>query len=257
MAKQDVTTTNTNNEVAVLDADIFAQDAGAGLSGISQEDIALPFIKIWSGMDDIPDDAKKGDIYNSVTNQNYSGKEGIRVLPVLFQSKYIHWASRGTGTGAPIAMYSAGDPNIPKTERSAEDNKDYVVGGNGDYIDKTAQHYVVVLNDDGSSSTALISMKSTQLKKSKKWLSTILSQTMKDKNGESFDPPSYAFVYRMKTVDEENSKGKWSGWDISLEGVVKNAEAYQKARLFEKSITDGEVTVKHTEEGAESQDIPF
>ena len=175
----------------------------------------------------------------------------------MFQSKYIHWASLDTGTGAPIAMYSAGDPNIPKTERSAEDNKDYVVSGSGDYIDKTAQHYVVVLNDDGSYTTALISMKSTQLKKSKKWNSMILSQTMKDKNGKSFDPPSYAYVYRLKTVDEENSKGKWSGWDISLEGVVENAEAYQRAKSFEKSIAEGEVTVKHTEEGAESQDIPF
>ena len=114
-----------------------------------------------------------------------------------------------------------------------------------------------MLNDDGSYTTALISMKSTQLKKSKKWNSMILSQTMKDKNGKSFDPPSYAYVYRLKTVDEENSKGKWSGWDISLEGVVENAEAYQRAKSFEKSIAEGEVTVKHTEEGAESQDIPF
>ena len=262
MAKQDVATTNTKNDVVVLDANMFAQDAGKGLSAITQEDLALPFLKILSGLDDLPDNAKKGDIINTVTGQVYPGAEGLRCVLSMFNKRFIHWEARGTGSGAPKAMYAPGDPNIPKTERSAEDNKDYVVGGNGDYIDTTAQHYVVVLNENGFDS-ALISMKSTQLKKSKKWLSMVMSRNMKDGNGNSFMPPSYAYVYRLKTVSEENSKGKWHGWDITLEpeneGVLQDAEAYQKARSFAESISKGEVTVKHTDDSAteNGEDIPF
>ena len=40
---------------------------------------------------------------------------------------------------------------IPKTERSAEDNKEYVQDGSGEYIEETHQHFVIVTHEDGSS----------------------------------------------------------------------------------------------------------
>mgnify|MGYP003637440426 CR=1 FL=1 len=266
MSKQEVANTK-ENPVANIDINMFVQDAGKGLSAITQEDLALPFLKILSGLDDMPEGAKKGDIINTVTGQIYPGAEGVRVILAMFNKRFIHWEARGTGSGAPKAIYAPGEMGIPKTERSSEDNKDYVTGGNGDYLDTTAQHYVVVLNEDGYD-TALISMKSTQLKKSKKWLSMVMSRNMKDDKGVPFTPPSYAYVYSLKTVSEENSKGKWHGWDITLEqensGVLQDAEAYHKARAFADSIQKGEITVKHTSdapvadaEDGRDEDLPF
>ena len=46
-------------------------------------------------------DGKKGDIYNSVTEALYSGKEGITVVPVAYQREFLRWAPRGQGSGAP------------------------------------------------------------------------------------------------------------------------------------------------------------
>jgi hypothetical protein len=51
---------------------------------ISQDDMAIPFLKVLSRQDQVLDDlddAKAGDILNTVSNQVYAGKTGIRVIP--------------------------------------------------------------------------------------------------------------------------------------------------------------------------------
>ena len=259
-ASKEVAKTKTA-AVAEFDPSMFESDAGQGMENMGQEDLALPFLKILSGLDPILDereDARKGDIYNTVTGQVYKGKEGIRVIPCAYQRRFIQWAPRGSGTGAPINVFTPED-NLPKTERSKEDNRDYVVGGNGDYIDETHQHFVIVLNDDGSAETALIAMKSTQLKKSRKWNSMMASRQMQGKNG-PFTPPRFSHIYHLKTLQEENSKGSWHGWEMSVEGVVTDMGLYQRAKSFSESIMAGDVTVKHVDEddrGMNRDDIPF
>lgn len=246
--------------IAEFDPSMFEGDAGQGMDNMGQEDLALPFLKILSGLDPILDereDARKGDIYNTVTGQIYKGKDGIRVIPCAYQRRFIQWAPRGSGTGAPINVFTP-DEKLPKTERSKEDNRDYVVGGNGDYIDETHQHFVIVLNEDGSAETALIAMKSTQLKKSRKWNSMMASRQMQGKNG-PFTPPRFSHIYHLKTLQEENSKGSWHGWEMSVEGVVTDMALYQRAKAFNESIMAGDVMVKHVDEDnrGSGEDIPF
>ena len=248
------------SNVVAFDASVFEEDAGIGLGQLGQEDVALPFLKVLSRQDPILDDldnAKAGDIYNTVTGQVWKGKEGISVVPCVYQRRYIEWAPRGTGTGAPINIFTP-DDDRPKTERSSEDNREYVVDGQGSYLEETHQHFVVIIGDDGSMETALIAMKSTQLKKSRKWTSMVQSRTMQGKNG-MFTPPRFSHVYALKTVSEENSKGSWHGWEISLNGPVEDANIYQSAKAFATSILAGEVNVKHQDESADvnSDDIPF
>ena len=246
--------------VVAFDASVFEEDAGIGLGQLGQEDVALPFLKVLSRQDPILDDldnAKAGDIYNTVTGQVWKGKEGISVVPCVYQRRYIEWAPRGTGTGAPINIFTP-DDDRPRTERSSEDNREYVVDGQGSYLEETHQHFIVIVGDDGSMETALIAMKSTQLKKSRKWNSMVQSRTMQGKNG-MFTPPRFSHVYALKTVSEENSKGSWHGWEISLNGPVEDANIYQSAKAFATSILAGEVNVKHQDESADvnSDDIPF
>ena len=249
-------------EVVQFDPSMFEADAGTGLENMGQEDLALPFLKILGGMskelDDL-DDAKKGDIYNTVSGGVYRGKEGIRVIPVSYQRRFIQWAPRGEGTGAPVAIYAPGE-TMPKTERSSEDNKEYVTDGSGQYIEETHQHFVIVLNEDGSAETALIAMKSTQLKKSRKWNSMISSLTMQGKNG-PFTPPRFSHVYHLKTQLEENAKGSWHGWEMSRQGPVEDIALYNRAKDFNASIQSGDVVVKHQDETAGGDnsdgDVPF
>lgn len=257
MAKS-VAAKEANNGIVTFDASIFEQDAGKGLENMGQDDLALPFLKVLSRQDPTLDDldgAKAGDILNTVSNQVYTGKTGIRVVPCHYQRRFVEWAPRGSGNGAPLNIYTPEDSR-PKTERG-DDNKDYVVGGNGTYLEETHQHFVLILEPDGTTTTALIPMKATQLKKSRKWNSTIAQRTLVGKNG-PFTPPRFSHVYLLKTVSEENSKGSWHGWDITLEGVVDEAAVYSQAKQFAESIQAGDVEVKHTKEGDDaSDDAPF
>tara|TARA_R110001599_G_scaffold101652_1_gene259825 strand:- start:941 stop:1723 length:783 start_codon:yes stop_codon:yes gene_type:complete len=251
----------TDKEVATLDASLFEADAGAGMA-MDQEDLALPFLKVLSAMDPIIQageiDAKPGDLYNTVTGTVYPGKQGVRLIPCHYERKHLMWAPRGSGAGAPLDMFGPGDTR-PETKRDENDNKEYVVGGEGEYIDETHQHYVVILEDDGTYNTALVPMKSTQLKKSRKWNSMIASRTMINAKGEAFQPPRFSHVYKMTTSSEKNDKGQWHGWNIELDGVVEDANVYRAAKTFYESIKGGEVTVKHTQEDAQAErgDDPF
>lgn len=244
-------------ELAAFDIGMFEDDAGIGLENMGQDDLALPFLKVLSRQDPTLDDlenAKAGDIYNTVSGEVYGGKTGIKVVPCAYQRRFVEWAPRGSGNGAPINIYTPDDQR-PRTERG-DDNKDYVVGGNGSYLEETHQHFVLVLGEDGTVTTALIAMKSTQLKKSRKWNSMVAQRTMVGKNG-VFTPPRFSHVYLLKTLQEENSKGSWHGWEISLNGPVEDASIYKQAKDFAASITRGDVEVKHSDDSAESDNVPF
>ena len=229
--------------------DIFEEDANLGLENLGQDDLALPFLKLLSRQDPVLDDlenAKAGDILNTVSNQVYSGKTGIRVIPCAYQRRFIEWAPRGTGSGAPVNIYTPED-TLPKVERDSTDNKDYVVGapgvsgGNppalrGDF--RGGRHH-----DYGANSNEIHAVEEEPS------LEQHLAQRP-DGQERSLHTPRFGHIYVLKTVSEENSKGSWHGWDISLEGVVENGAHYKQAKEFSESILRGDVEVKHTEDGA-------
>ena len=165
-----------------LASNLFEAYAQQGAQKISQEDLALPFIKILGQLSPevnkrdgkYVEGAEPGKIINTVTNQLY---DSVNVVPVFYKRQYIEWQDRGTSTGAPVAIHDADSVIISQTTRG-KDYKDRLPNGN--YLDNTANHFVLVLGK--SPSTALISMKSTQLKISRKWNSMMMGIKMQGKN---------------------------------------------------------------------------
>ena len=244
---------------ALVLAGSFEQDAAAGFQNMNQEDFALPFLRLLTNTSPEVgevDGAMPGMIYNSVTGQLFDGKKGILVVPTAYVRQYIEWAPRGTGSGAPVAIHPSTSDILSKTHREQGDNKDYLDSGN--YIENSAQHYVLIIDETGNASPALIVMKATQLKKSRKWNSMMMTLKMNGKNG-PFTPPSYSHVYRLTTTKESNDKGTWYGWEVERVGPVEEAATYQTAKAFALSIKQGEVNVKHDQdEGAKaSSNAPF
>ena len=235
-----------NNEANITKRDqagplaesIFEADAGAGISNIKQDDLALPFLKVLGQLSPEcnkrdakhVEGAEPGMIINTVTNELFDGVKGIDVLPVYYKRQYIEWQDRGESQGAPVHIYEAGD-DIPQTTRD-KGNKDRLANGN--YLENTASHFVVVLGKNPSS--ALISMKATQLKISRKWNSMMMGIKMQGKNG-LFTPPTYSHIYKLKTVQQSNDKGTWFGWDVSKVGPVTNKSVYQIAKAFSNNPT--------------------
>jgi len=234
----------------------FEEDAQGGFDGMNQEDFALPFLRLLTNTSPEVgevDGAMPGMIYNSVTGQLFDGKKGILVVPCAYVRQYIEWAPRGSGSGAPIAIYPATSDVLSRTHREPGENKDYLENGN--YIENTANHYIMVVDENGVPSPALVVMKSTQLKKSRKWNSMMMSVKLPGKNG-LYTPPMYSQIYRLTTVGESNDKGKWFGWEVERVGSVEDMSAYQAAKAFAASINSGEVKVKHQDEAA-AENVPF
>tara|TARA_R100001594_G_scaffold100148_1_gene134660 strand:+ start:9333 stop:10115 length:783 start_codon:yes stop_codon:yes gene_type:complete len=257
--KQVAKTKKSNSAVAIMTPDMFLEDAGVGVHDLGSEDLAIPFLKILQKMSDELDeleDAKAGDVYNTVTKDVIKGKEGVTVINCAYQLTYIEWEPRGSGSGAPFRIYSAGD-DIPATERDA-DNRDMVVDGSGRYLERTAQHYVLVVDEEGVTQQALLPMKSTQFKKSKQWNSAMKALKMKDAQDNLFTPPRFSHTWNLTTTLEENKNGSWHGWVIEKGDLIEDANLYQEAKLFAESIQAGQVKVQHVrEEESASDDIPF
>ena len=239
----------TKRADAPLPANMFEDDMGKGLGTIGQQDLALPFLKILAQLSPevnkrdgkYVEGAEAGMIYNSVTGELYNGVEGINVIPCYYKLEYLEWKDRGEGLGAPVAIYPSSSDILSKTKADAN-YKDRLPNGN--YIERTASHFVIILGD--SPSTALISMKSTQLKISRKWNTMMAQIQLKGTNG-LYNPASFSHIYNLKTVQQSNDKGTWFGWEVSKVGPIQDAALYQKAKSFSESVSTGDVKVKHGE----------
>ena len=240
-----------------LATNIFEADAGQGIANIKQEDLALPFLKVLGQLSPEVNtrDAKyvkgaqPGMIINTVTAELSDGEKGIEVLPVYYKRQYIEWQDRGESKGAPVNIYDAGD-SIPQTTRD-KGNKDRLANGN--YLENTASHFVVLLGK--TPTTALISMKATQLKISRKWNSMMMGIKMQGKNG-LFTPPTYSHIYKLKTVQQSNDKGTWFGWDVSKVGPITDKGIYEIAKGFSTNVAKGAVVAKHGESQPKNE-APF
>ena len=249
----------TEKKSAPLPANIFEEDAAKGLGNIGQQDLALPFLKILAQLSPEVNErdgkyvkgAKAGMIYNSVTGELYDGVEGIDVIPAFYKLEYLEWKDRGEGLGAPVNIYQSSSDIMSKTKADAN-YKDRLPNGN--YIEKTASHFVIILSD--SPSTALISMKSTQLKISRKWNSMMSGLKLKGKDG-LFTPASFSHIYRLKTTQMSNDKGTWFGWEVSKVGPVSDSSLYQQAKTFSENISKGNVQAKHGEEKPKGSESHF
>ena len=227
-----------------LAVNMFEADADKGAQNMTQEDLALPFLKVLGQLSPevnkrdgkYVEGAEPGKIINTVSNELY---DTINVLPVFYKRQYVEWQDRGTSTGAPVAIHEADSDIISQTTRG-KDYKDRLPNGN--YLENTANHFVILMGS--SPQTALISMKATQLKVSRKWNSMMMGIKMQGKNG-LFTPPTYSHIYSLKTVQMSNDKGSWFGWDVSKVGPIEDKAVYQIAKSFAERVGKGEIQPKH------------
>jgi hypothetical protein len=244
--------------LATVDLESFADE---GFENVDSKSVALPFLKVLGqlspqvtqGDSQFMEEARPGMIFNTVTNQLYNGAAGITVIPCYYKLEYIEWRDRDKGAVAPVNVYPATSDIMSKTTRG-DDGKDRL--DNGNYIEETASHYVLVC-EEGAQSTALVTMKSTQRKKSKKWNSMMMSLRQKKKDGSGFFKPApFTQQYRMRTVLEKNQLGSWYGWEIEHIGPVADASILNAAHGFYETCKKGSVKVSHgNEESAEK--TPF
>jgi hypothetical protein len=240
----------------------FAADAGAGMEGAGQESFAIPFLSVLQkGSPQVDeasgaaiDGARAGMLFENVTGRLFSGKEGVVIVPCSYRREFLRWGARDNGGGfkgayspEEIAEMRAknqvvdveGKLYAPETDGSVNPNK-------SDRFNDTRNHYVLIMDEaSGAWTEALLSLTSTQIKKSKMLMSALASVKLKNGADQLYTPPTFANYVRVTTAGESNDKGTWFGVKFELAGTVDRAEVYAAAKAFHSNIAKGGVQVKY------------
>lgn len=263
VTKSDIVTKDDAPLATTLD---FAADAGAGMEGATQEAFAIPFLSVLQKGSPQVDEAdgaflggaRPGMLFENVTATLHDGKTGITIVPCAYRRVFLRWSARGeAGAGFKGEM----TPEEVAQQRADGklhdlDGRLYVPLADGTINDKKCDrvvdvrnHYVLLIDKaTGAWSQALLSLGSTQIKKSKMLMSALASVKVPGAGGAMFTPPTFANYVRCTTVPESNDKGTWHGVKFELEGRVDRAEIYAAAKAFHASVAAGTIEAKYEAE---------
>lgn len=236
----------TTTSVAPADLmDMFEENAGAGLEKIGSDEMQIPFLRILQALSPQLNKqdslyikgAEQGDLFNTVSNRIYKADEGMVVIPVAFETKYLEFQLRSAGGGF-VGEKNPNDPDLTRTTR--EGPAEILPSGNE--LVRTHQHLVLVYDEaTGEYEPAVMDMKKTQLKVSRKWNSQRKSVRAMGKNG-MFLLPIYGTAWRVTTIAESNDQGSWYNFRIDrVEDVAEMGHAMLEAKAMAESFQKGEI----------------
>ena len=242
---------------------LFGNDTAKGFENMTQEDLALPFLRILGqlspqvteGDAKYVSNAKPGMIYNTVTSELYDGKKGIKIIPCYYKKDFPEWSDRGDGPGAPVAVHLSNSPVIQTGKRDGSK----IRLPNGNYLEETASYYVLAETKTGGYTPALITMKSTQLNVSKKWNSMMKTIQIPNGNGGFAIPPMHGVVYNLSSILQKNDKGSWYGWVVNMERIMGSSDKslYLISKDFNSNVSKGNVQTKADVEEVAKDNAPF
>lgn len=225
--------------------------AGQGLEGADKSSFAIPFLIILqSNSPQVADikEAKAGMLMNSITGELF---ERLTVIPCYYQRRFIRWAPRSQGGGfkgeympdlvetnkVPGCQNMNGQFLMDVPPGAAPFDKDgkplY------DHLSDTRGHFILMKSATGAWQPALFSLGSTQIKKSKRWMSRIKGIEATNAKGKVYNPPMFGQVYSVECEEESNAKGTWWGASIDYTGLVTDAETLAAAQTFYNSVSAG------------------
>jgi len=260
MAKKAIAKTQGGLPAAM--ADQIAGDAGAGGEGATTADMMIPFLAVLQKgspqVDKVDGEfiegAEQGMFFNSATRETYDGENGITLIPVMYRRSYDEWVLREAGGG-----YVGGRDASIMEETTANDRGQDILP-NGNQVVLSGQWYVLIARDDGSVEQAVLSLSSTQLKKSRRLMSMLKGIQVTGPKG-NFNPPFFYNLVNVVTVPEQNEKGSWFGVQITIAGNVfdrKDGEdLYNTAKSMYEAVKSGALKAAPPPGEGDDKDIPF
>lgn len=259
-------TTSTPGLPADLASDVMA-DAGAGMEQVNQDDMSIPFLRIAQALSpevnkregDYIEGIEVGDIFNTATQAVWKGDAGFPFIPAYYVREYLEWVPREQGGG-----FAGRHPESIMSQTSRNDKGKDVLP-NGHHIVTTGTWYGLVVTEHGAEQ-AVISMASTQLKKSRQLMTKLKSLALPKPGGQpgTFNPPLFYNALKVTSVPEQNDQGNWMGWKFDLVGSVfdlpNGAELYKEAKALMEAVKSGAVKAATPPADGASQgddNVPF
>jgi hypothetical protein len=238
-----------------VDAELFG-DAGAGFEQADSDCYAIPFLKLLQALSPECNEAegtalpgaRPGMFYNTSTGELYDGDKGVFLLQCEFDRRFLRWRPKSDAGGGFMGAISVSEAEGMHTREAGPDEKPRGARflDDGTYLNDTREHYCLVAPApaDGQQPTewsmALISLSSTQIKKSKKIMAALRALRLTNAQGQSFNPPTYSRWIHAKRMPEKNGQGQsWWGWDFTISTPLKSRQALNEAKGFREAILSG------------------
>lgn len=266
MSKKEIAKNETSTELTTAQggalAAMFEEEHGSGFENTDEQSFAIPFLIILqSGSPQCKRSdgayvkgAEEGMLFNTVTGEVYDGDEGVRVIPCYYKRTFIEWAPRDSGGGFK-GEHLPSDPIVSTIQRTDKGD----VLPNGNLLVDTRTHYVLIIKEDGSFQPAVVAMSSTQVKKSRQWMSKMDGIKFKNAAGQLYTPPMFSHSYQLSTTPESNDQGSWFGWKVGGAQLIEDPQLFAAAKEFKRAISAGEVREQQPAEQTPSNDddIPY
>lgn len=255
--------TTKTDKLPAMNLESLEKLAGVGLEKVTMDDLPTPRLKLLQTNSEEVDEsndkyvkgAKPGLILNTASNSVY-GKDGINIVVCGYEKQWPEWRERGSGPSAPVNVYTP--QNRPTDAVRGDDGKFRL--SNGNYIEETANFYVLILGDGVVPEPAILSMSKTGLKAARSWAYSLKNEFIQNPTTKKlFLAPSWYRIYNVSSFKDKNDKGTWFGYKIEKGDFLNDENIFDTATAFNESFRKGKVTAKYEEEGSNEQsgDIPF
>jgi hypothetical protein len=261
-------TLKSENALAEVPFNIEDMAADADLGGkVSLKDIAIPYLYVLQSNSPQTNadhskyitGAASGMWYLTNLELTFDGREkGLEFIPCYFESLVTEWTPREQGGG----LIASHDPGAPILNSAKPNERGQLFLPNGHQLIDTAYHYILVKRPDNDAWTqAIMPMKSTALKVSRRMNSTIATTMIP---GTSKQAPRWLHKWHALTIRETKDQYVFSAPKFAQLGMV-TANEYNAAKQYALIASKGllrrvalESAAEETVDNRPSDDnIPF
>jgi len=244
MAKKEVAVKKTQEIATQTDVPDFLKNQmqdNRGSEEVQSNDLVIPRIELVQSLSKCRkkadpayiDGIEEGDLYNNVTRKVYG--EDMVVCPVYFRKEWLLWRDQDLGGGFGGAFDSA---------EAAESARQLVEKPEEWEVVDTNQHFVLVINDDGTIEEAVVSMAKTKAKTSRTWNSLVRI------NG----GPRFSRLYKLVGVAATNKANQdYFTLDVKNVGFVTE-EIFKHAEKVYEMVTSGKAGIDRSFDDAPLDD---
>lgn len=273
--KKELTTAKGGGVIVAPPTDDFdyGDMKGVGFEGITSDDLSVPFLNILQSnspqvVDNEPEGSQPGMLYNTVTRELFTAKEGVNFIPCHVDYAFVEWVPLNKGGGF-VALH---DPEGEVVDEAVRNNDGQRFGklqiGENELVE-TKYVYGLLLNEDSTETNGfvVISFTSTKLKPLSDWRTAMWSL--------KGTPPIFSIRSRLKTVKQKNDFGTFFNFQIYPGGdtwlgsrihPVKEEALLMEAFDFRKMVIGGMAKANFARErstgvdtagGGDSENAPF
>src|SRR6187401_1412952 len=190
-----------------------------------------------------------------------SGQEGLVFQPCYFYKDFAEWITRDQGGGL-VGMHRMLPTDAQEIRDDRNPNKVRWRLPNGHELLERRNHLGFLVREDGTIAPYALPMTSTLHSVSRSWMTTMSNRVV-----DGINPPSFAFLYRIRTRQRSNAQGTWFTIDITPvmqsallnnKGMVNKDLLMQGKAMYESCLRGDKLAAEMEMDDASPQgEIPF